>query len=419
MSLPPPLPGLLPAAFRGIGFYVTDASSDVGRRIAAHYFPGIDVSAYDDQGKQPHKIKISGLYMGDDYISHAKALQSAFEQPDIGTLMHPWLGTIRVVVSETATISFAAQELRMMRFEAAFEKAEDNLLAKLFSKIGLGSIPRLLSAANTLMAQAKFALSFASKGVMSRILSDAAMRVGGTFFSAIRSLPGSSGHILGALLPDALPQSIGSFGGLTETIADRLVDATLDKAISAIAPAAGAVQPAALLQANEAFTAALALANQFSAAAVFSPSRIDRALLVGAGGMMLSAAAQVMADIEPESREQALTLRGQITAAIDAYSNSLQPLFETVLADCASRLNRAAQALRLRAVQDINEVIGRLPATVVIELDRPADAWAVANMLAGDRPQDLEAVYEDLVRRNHLRLPAFIPAGKLEILQNG
>ncbi|KAA6205647.1 MAG: hypothetical protein DU429_01900 [Candidatus Tokpelaia sp.] len=91
MALPPPLPGLMPASFRGIGFYAPDVSSEVGRRIAAHYFPGLDIAAYDDHGKSPEKITITGMYVGDDYIAHGKApkaeLQAFCNQSNIKAII--------------------------------------------------------------------------------------------------------------------------------------------------------------------------------------------------------------------------------------------------------------------------------------------------------------------------------------------
>ncbi|MCM0751947.1 hypothetical protein DEA98_13700 [Brucella pseudogrignonensis] len=33
------LPGLLPASYRGISFFVPDTSTQVGRRVAEHLFP--------------------------------------------------------------------------------------------------------------------------------------------------------------------------------------------------------------------------------------------------------------------------------------------------------------------------------------------------------------------------------------------
>ncbi|KAA6405792.1 DNA circularization N-terminal domain-containing protein [Candidatus Tokpelaia sp.] len=416
MALPPPLPGLMPASFRGIGFYAPDVSSEVGRRIAAHYFPGLDIAAYDDHGKSPEKITIEGMYVGDDYIAHGKALKSAFEQNGTGTLMHPWWGAIRAVIVEQATVSYSAAELRVVRFSATFEKAEDNILGKLFGALGLGTVPKLLSSALTLAKQAQFAISLVSGNTLSRLLSDAVSRTAGTFAGAIGGLAGAPGTILSGFLPKVLPTSAPAFGQMIEGVANNLIKATVNTAISAVAPAAGAVVPAPLLSADAALGAALAVADSLTTASAQAVSTVDRALLAAGSGTMLAAAGQLATDIAPVSRKAALATRKQIADSLNAYSDTLQSLFETPLADAASRLYRAAGAVKPAAINDINETIGRLPATVLLELDRGADAWLIANMLYGDKPQELEDTYADLISRNSLRHPAAIPAGKIEVL---
>jgi len=64
MALPSPLPGLLPASFRGVPFFVPDIKTAVGRRVAGHTFPGLDISAYDDMGLHLERISFEALYVG-------------------------------------------------------------------------------------------------------------------------------------------------------------------------------------------------------------------------------------------------------------------------------------------------------------------------------------------------------------------
>lgn len=117
------LPGLLPAAFRGVVFYVPDARHEVGRRVIKTYFPGIDQAAFEVLGRHDGPIDLKGLYVGDDYVLRAEALRAALQAPGPGTLFHPWLGELRVIVSEPADIAFDVRELRVVRLHATFEPA--------------------------------------------------------------------------------------------------------------------------------------------------------------------------------------------------------------------------------------------------------------------------------------------------------
>lgn len=114
------LPGLLPAAYRGVRFHVIDSDHEVGRRLILTYFPGIDAPAVDDFGAYEGAIQIRGLVIGDDYIAQATALTAAFKASGIGTLLHPWLGEKLVQMERPARIHFSERELRVAYFEAGF-----------------------------------------------------------------------------------------------------------------------------------------------------------------------------------------------------------------------------------------------------------------------------------------------------------
>lgn len=114
------LPGLLPAAWRGVRFHVADSDHEVGRRVLLTYFPGIDMPAVDDFGRFAGPIRVAGLYCGPDYIAVAAALAAAFQTPGIGTLLHPWLGEKLVVCEQPAVIRFADRRLGLVTFDASF-----------------------------------------------------------------------------------------------------------------------------------------------------------------------------------------------------------------------------------------------------------------------------------------------------------
>lgn len=120
------LPGLLPASFRGVPFFVLDASSEAGRRTAETLFPGRDDAHFDDLGKHQGIHQLTAIMVGDDYIARGKALMSACERPGAGTLIHPWLGRMRVILAEPASVQFSSSELRVARVALAVKQLDQN-----------------------------------------------------------------------------------------------------------------------------------------------------------------------------------------------------------------------------------------------------------------------------------------------------
>ena len=116
------LPGLREARWRGIRFYIPDTSIEAGRRVQKHYFPGRDATHFDDMGKHAQVITITGLIVGDDYVTRAEAMIAAMEKPGPGTLSHPWLGAIRVLLIEPGAVYFSAQTLRLATVSATFAR---------------------------------------------------------------------------------------------------------------------------------------------------------------------------------------------------------------------------------------------------------------------------------------------------------
>lgn len=124
MSEADTLPGLFTASYRGQEFFVPDTSSAPGRRTLEYLYPGIDRPDYDDFGLLPADIYVDALVIGDDYIAQAKALEAAFNTPGPGTLIHPWLGAMTVMMLEPAEILFSARELGAARVSATFRRID-------------------------------------------------------------------------------------------------------------------------------------------------------------------------------------------------------------------------------------------------------------------------------------------------------
>ncbi|MCV9907179.1 DNA circularization N-terminal domain-containing protein [Brucella sp. HL-2] len=407
------LPGLLPASYRGISFFVPDTSTQVGRRVAEHMFPGIDVAAYDDLGLAPALIQLDGLIVSDSYIASAKALQAAFETPGPGTLVHPWLGPMQVILEEPAEISFAAYELRVVRFSASFKR---------YNGMGLlGSISTastLISAALTFISIASSLIRSPSSRTMSRLRTDATQRVSRSVFGYWQSSAGQASNVLAAALPQSLPATPDALAIAAGNVTDSIVALVSDLAgTPAVAPAAEAQSNTIVITANQAIDICAAAGSVLTTLAGDTVSRPDTVLLAGTAGDALAKAAQLAAYVEFGSRSEASSLRDSLVGKLDAYTDLLSSLSDSNFAAEVSSSIRATRDVRLCLIADINEAIGRLPATRIIETNRATDAFMLANHLYGDDPASIEDGYLSIIERNLPRHPASIPSGRIEVTE--
>lgn len=405
------LPGLLPASYRGVPFSVPDASSEVGRRVRQYLFPGLDDGAYDDFGQRPDVISISGVLIGEDYVSQAVALEQAFKTAGMGTLVHPWLGPMTVIMEEPGQISFADTELRVARFSATFKRPPSTTI-----EAGLSTAAGLLSTALSAIA-ALVDLGRASDSITTSSVSSAAAASSDRVLrSAWLALPaGEASAAIAAALGTVDTASGQAFAarvaGVTDAVV-RLVPGQNGR--PAVSPSAELQNVGPSLSAAASIDLLLTAASAVLAVIDDAPSDFDRALLAIAGSLPVVRAARLTAFVGFQSRNEATALRLRLCAALDAGFQAMLPLGGGRLGGAARQAGNALLALKTAAIEDLNEVIGRLPPLLVLTVDHDVDAWDVANHIYGDDPLRIEAGYAELVVRNRPRHPARLPAGRIE-----
>ncbi|MFJ4197870.1 DNA circularization protein [Pseudomonas sp. NPDC089534] len=90
---------LLPASFRGVGFWIDQAKTPVGRKGQLHEYPQRDLPFFEDLGQQAKIHDVTALIVGPDCLEQRDKLLKALEQGS-GELVHPWLGRLQVKVGE-------------------------------------------------------------------------------------------------------------------------------------------------------------------------------------------------------------------------------------------------------------------------------------------------------------------------------
>ena len=79
-----------------------------------------------DLGRKAKVLKVEGFVVEPGHIAKAKALIDACEKPGPGTLTHPWLGDLNVIVTE-CRVRFAHAEGGMAAFSLSFAEAGESI----------------------------------------------------------------------------------------------------------------------------------------------------------------------------------------------------------------------------------------------------------------------------------------------------
>ena len=409
------LPGLSQGSFRGVPFEIVDAEHEVGRRIVTHFFPGVDAQAREDQGKLDGPVKVMGLIVGDDYVERAKALEAALGQAGPGTLVHPWLGEMRVVVPAGARIRFSTGELRVARFDIVFEREVERLAGKVSSASRLtSSLGSLRSAAGGLLSSA-----LASRLAPVNALDTAFVLTGTILNSAIRKADTlDNGADLAARLATLLRTvSTDPSASVIASAASSLATAIGAAARARPRPAIGrggtsAPTTQALPKAERVARMALALADEVGAVTpLIMP---ERAAIATAQSSLVSAAIEAASLIPFTAREEAYSWRKDLDLKLTTSAQLAASLTDS-LPGPASVLARSVRDVRSALYTDFNELIGRLPSTVVVGGGIPA--LMIAYDLEGDNPGSVLAFASDIITRNRLANPAVTPITGVEVLQ--
>jgi prophage DNA circulation protein len=110
---------LLPASFRGISFLIPQASVPVGMKGPLHEFPQRDTPFFEQMGMQAQVHKMTAWVVGDDCFERRDKLIEALQTPGAGELVHPWLGRLQVKVGE-CEMGHERTQGGMVTFELTF-----------------------------------------------------------------------------------------------------------------------------------------------------------------------------------------------------------------------------------------------------------------------------------------------------------
>ena len=114
------------ASFRGVPFLFEASDGELGRRVVLHEYPLRDKPFAEDLGRKARRWSIEAYVLGSGYMAQRDALVKAIEEAGPGALVHPYLGTLQVVLVEARGPRESSREGGMARFALTFAEAGDN-----------------------------------------------------------------------------------------------------------------------------------------------------------------------------------------------------------------------------------------------------------------------------------------------------
>lgn len=373
------------ASFRGVRFHIEQGTIAAGRRLARHEYPQRDVPYLEDMGRRAREYKVEAYVIGADYMAARDDLLAAIEEAGAGQLVHPWHGTLNVTVSD-CQLTESTQHGGSAKFSITFVEA-----GKQQEPTTATDTEGALDA-QCLQCDADFATDFEQlfsvDGLPEFAVQDALDAV-----NSLLELPalalGEEGWItsnplseLNALLPQNLPASLGN-------------------------PLALAGGILSLVQNANSVMSLLDFSLPVSASSYYTPTRqtIDNNRIAISGLVRQAATVRRIVDLAkatPATLDDARVARSEIVARADE-----------ILLDEHTGQRAADSVLQLRAdaVTHFARIQPSLPRLVRLTPQAVRPALVLAHDFYGD--DWLDAGREgDLIGRNRVRHPGFVPAGR-------
>lgn len=413
---------LLPASFRGVPFFVESASYAGGRRMIVREYPQRDKASAEDNGMRARQFSITGFLVGKDFLAQQKRLIAVLEEKGSGTLVHPFYGEKTVVLSGNFNISVSTSAGGMCTVTMPFTEADTPVYPA--ATDDLASLARSSAGSLSDMAQERFASIFSLDGMPDFVrdsaigkVADAVSGITETLNGLVPGIDQLADELMGGVrilvdTPAGLGSAIGNLIGSVKNVLD--IPARASSMMQDMLRAVGAVSTKSASSSASASDAAMklvALADASGSAAspekpLFNtPARVQEAANNNAIDELLRSealanAAEATTVMPPTIVDEMNDVRDAVTAALDR--EALYAPAET--ADTFAQL-------RLDVYKDMTERASSAARMREITLAQVMPAQAVAYDLYEDA-----ARADEIVERNQILNPAFLPAEPLRVL---
>lgn len=391
---------LQPASFRGVAFVVEDDDSTFGRRTQQFEYPQRDKPYVEDLGRRAREGSVIGYLIGPDYMAARDQLLAAIETAGPGELVHPWYGRIKVTLTDGCRISHSIREGGMCRVQLSFVEAGELSFPTSASAPGAQSL--LAADAVQTSAITDFTDSFSVAGLPAFGVDDAVL-AGSGILDTLDSILTSVGGVLSSPI-SILNDDLGGLVSDPLQLANRVFG--LFAKGEAIYQTVGGYSDLDSLNFLRTFSTLRAV-SQFAAstASGITPTRqrmVDNraALNTLTRKALLSQAAGMTAVMALPVYDDAVKLRSELLTALDT---------EAAQADDDTYL--ALVDLRAKVHVDMDSKIRNAARLIEVQPREVQPALVVAY----DIYESVEREGE-IVARNGLRHPGFVPAKPLKVL---
>lgn len=391
------------ASFRGVPFSVDGHDGQLGRRGQVHEFPQRDQPYVEDLGRRARTLTVEAFVLGFNYWAERNRLIEAIEQGGPGTLVHPYLGELRVSVVDCKLRETVA-EGGMARFTLQFVEAGEATFPTSRGSTGGACVAAADYAAQAVQSNFERRHSVAGKPAF------VANASASLFSQALAGMQGAVGRVRGAAEQVAkLQHDIDEARRDLTTLvyaparAAQALLASVRQLVRSVATAPrDALSLARTLYRFGALLPAISPSTTSRRAQATNQAELVRLVRVAA----LAEGARAAAGVAFESFQDALTTRDELADGIDEVMQA---------SDVPDEVYQALRSLRAAVVRDITARGTDLARLVVWVPQATAPALALAQQLYADALREPE-----LVQRNAVRHPLFVPGAiPLEVLADG
>jgi prophage DNA circulation protein len=387
---------LIGATYRGgstaaaVPFFVTSSEHTTGRRGATHEYAFRDEPYREDLGRATRTFAVEGYVIGPDYIAARDALLAALEQPGVGELRHPYYG-VRSVAVEGVRVRETSTDGGMAVFsvdfvetpaQPAWPSSTPDPVSALRSNIA--GVRVAIAAAFT----ATYAPSTWQESLAGALRSASGALASGLAFAALTGESAARAHRLVTGMSNNAAALVSSPATVLETIVEvfNYFPVGAWRGVLTVYGFNAGPRPAATTPAREAEQASFDALQRL----------VQRSALVRA--------AELVVDDSFMNYEAAIAARDYFVSLLDDQS--------TVAADDTYPALMQLRADVVRALPGEQSSLPRLGSHTPLQT---IPSLVLAYELYGSL--ELE---QDLLIRNRVRHPAFVPGGEpLEVLSRG
>ena len=389
------------ASFRGHEIFIDSQTRNGGRRLVSFEYPGRDEVEYEDLGRKRRTLNLNAYICGKEYDLSTDDFEGMLNAPGAGRLIVPTKEYDFFVVVEDYQVTETTQEGGMSRFSITFAVVEETLATpELTQQIRSPLDDLRASKVNAWDALQK---SFNDNYVNNPLLKKAVNRVE----AVVDLLQGMSDGIATAKLIFA---PVAEFKRLKSTIDGKLIAISLGledfakefRAMMDFGTDSDSDSIPTIDQSVQSFKSFLSASSGYNITSTLE----DERLVNVASAMMVVASSATALQFIP------FTTLDLVQELQDLYIASIDTLMDAQLSD---EEYESLADLKRASVGYMEAQKAGLQNTMKIQMVETLPSLAITDMLYASLENE-----EDILLRNKIRHPMFVPGGKtLSVLNNG